>query len=110
MDVEEWGQVAIINMLTRYARTQFPDPKTCLVSLLLLLRIQRSSGFYGPVFFTEINSFRAFYLNTLRNIDKLLKRPSIKRLFGFVHSFLWIFLLSPGTRMVDCENFDVLCS
>uniref|UniRef100_UPI00358E8B27 AP-3 complex subunit beta-2 n=1 Tax=Myxine glutinosa TaxID=7769 RepID=UPI00358E8B27 len=26
VDVEEWGQVAIINMLTRYARTQFLNP------------------------------------------------------------------------------------
>ncbi|XP_078684909.1 AP-3 complex subunit beta-1-like isoform X4 [Branchiostoma floridae x Branchiostoma belcheri] len=26
VDVEEWGQVVIINMLTRYARTQFLDP------------------------------------------------------------------------------------
>lgn len=26
MDVDEWGQVVIINMLTRYARTQFTDP------------------------------------------------------------------------------------
>ena len=26
VDVEEWGQVVIINMLTRYARTQFTDP------------------------------------------------------------------------------------
>ncbi|KAG9266009.1 AP-3 complex subunit beta-1 isoform X2 [Astyanax mexicanus] len=26
MDVEEWGQVVIINMLTRYARTQFVSP------------------------------------------------------------------------------------
>uniref|UniRef100_A0A0R3WLS4 AP complex subunit beta n=1 Tax=Hydatigena taeniaeformis TaxID=6205 RepID=A0A0R3WLS4_HYDTA len=32
MDVDEWGQIAIINMLTRYARTQFPNPKTCLES------------------------------------------------------------------------------
>lgn len=32
VDVEEWGQVIIINMLTRYARTQFVDPnagETC---------------------------------------------------------------------------------
>lgn len=30
VDVEEWGQVIIINMLTRYARTQFIDPnKNC---------------------------------------------------------------------------------
>lgn len=26
VDVDEWGQVVIINMLTRYARTQFIDP------------------------------------------------------------------------------------
>lgn len=28
VDVEEWGQVEIILMLTRYARTQFADPNT----------------------------------------------------------------------------------
>lgn len=26
VDIEEWGQVIIIGMLTRYARTQFVDP------------------------------------------------------------------------------------
>lgn len=26
VDVDEWGQVMIINTLTRYARTQFLDP------------------------------------------------------------------------------------
>lgn len=26
VDVDEWGQVTIINMLTRYARSQFTDP------------------------------------------------------------------------------------
>ena len=26
MDVDEWGQIAIVNLLTRYARTQFVDP------------------------------------------------------------------------------------
>lgn len=29
VDVDEWGQVIIINMLTRYARTQFSDPNKC---------------------------------------------------------------------------------
>lgn len=28
VDVEEWGQVVIISMLTRYARTQFISPWT----------------------------------------------------------------------------------
>lgn len=26
VDVDEWGQIAILSMLTRYARTQFLDP------------------------------------------------------------------------------------
>lgn len=26
VDVDEWGQVTIVNMLTRYARSQFLDP------------------------------------------------------------------------------------
>ena len=26
VDVDEWGQVMILNMLTRYARTQFLNP------------------------------------------------------------------------------------
>ena len=26
VDIDEWGQVVIINMLTRYARSQFVDP------------------------------------------------------------------------------------
>jgi len=26
VDVDEWGQMAILAMLTRYARTQFVDP------------------------------------------------------------------------------------
>ena len=26
VDVEEWGQVVIVNMMTRYARTQFINP------------------------------------------------------------------------------------
>lgn len=26
VDLDEWGQIACINLLTRYARTQFTDP------------------------------------------------------------------------------------
>lgn len=25
-DIDEWGQVIVVNMLTRYARSQFVDP------------------------------------------------------------------------------------
>uniref|UniRef100_H3CSP9 AP-3 complex subunit beta n=1 Tax=Tetraodon nigroviridis TaxID=99883 RepID=H3CSP9_TETNG len=45
IDVEEWGQVVIINMLTRYARTQFLNP-----NINELLLEEGSSGdkkFYG---------------------------------------------------------------
>lgn len=46
VDVDEWGQVTIVNMLTRYARSQFADPNfhvsilnsylKCLVKLEIL--------------------------------------------------------------------------
>ena len=34
VDVDEWGQATILNMLTRYARTQFVDPnkEVCILS------------------------------------------------------------------------------
>lgn len=32
IDIDEWGQVAVIHMLTRYARTQFIDPNKELLS------------------------------------------------------------------------------
>lgn len=35
VDVEEWGQVIIMNMLTRYARTQFGDPNKYVSNLFL---------------------------------------------------------------------------
>jgi AP-3 complex subunit beta len=34
VDVDEWGQVVIINMLTRYARTQFVDPNKYINSVI----------------------------------------------------------------------------
>ncbi|VDP23817.1 unnamed protein product [Schistosoma margrebowiei] len=33
MDVDEWGQVVILSMLTRYARTQFPNPEKPLITI-----------------------------------------------------------------------------
>lgn len=36
VDVEEWGQVIIMNMLTRYARTQFADPNKYVCKTLTL--------------------------------------------------------------------------
>uniref|UniRef100_A0A8C9W3D8 AP-3 complex subunit beta n=1 Tax=Scleropages formosus TaxID=113540 RepID=A0A8C9W3D8_SCLFO len=41
IDVEEWGQVVIINMLTRYARTQFLNPNE------VLLEEGEEKEFYG---------------------------------------------------------------
>ncbi len=42
-DIDEWGQVFIINLLTRYARTQFvcPDPALLVWKWLL---VQQSIG------------------------------------------------------------------
>lgn len=37
VDVEEWGQVVIIHMLTRYARTQFVSPWKVSLRLFKLL-------------------------------------------------------------------------
>ncbi|XP_059714096.1 AP-3 complex subunit beta-2 isoform X1 [Haemorhous mexicanus] len=44
IDVEEWGQVVIINMLTRYARTQFLSPNQNQESLL---EENTEKAFYG---------------------------------------------------------------
>lgn len=30
IDIDEWGQVTVLNMLTRYARSQFVDPNKVL--------------------------------------------------------------------------------
>lgn len=38
IDVEEWGQVVIINMLTRYARTQFLNPNINVSIVCVCLR------------------------------------------------------------------------
>ncbi|XP_076204797.1 AP-3 complex subunit beta-2-like [Aptenodytes patagonicus] len=43
IDVEEWGQVVIINMLTRYARTQFLSPN----QNESLLEESAEKAFYG---------------------------------------------------------------
>lgn len=40
VDVEEWGQVIIMNMLTRYARTQFPDPNKYVSNFQIFLNSQ----------------------------------------------------------------------
>ena len=43
VDIEEWGQVIIIGMLTRYARTQFTDPNTN----ASLSASEKEKSFYG---------------------------------------------------------------
>ena len=43
VDVDEWGQVMILNLLTRYARTQFIDPNNevrSVYSVVLPIRCQ----------------------------------------------------------------------
>lgn len=38
VDVDEWGQVAIINMLTRYCRTQFINPNHAVSTDIINMR------------------------------------------------------------------------
>ena len=38
VDVEEWGQVTLVNMLTRYARTQFQVHRVIMVAILTCSR------------------------------------------------------------------------
>uniref|UniRef100_A0AAY4DNH7 AP-3 complex subunit beta n=1 Tax=Denticeps clupeoides TaxID=299321 RepID=A0AAY4DNH7_9TELE len=47
IDVEEWGQVVIINMLTRYARTQFLNPNVNVKSDLIKSNPLGEKAFYG---------------------------------------------------------------
>jgi AP-3 complex subunit beta len=43
VDIDEWGQVTVLNMLTRYARSQFIDPnKVTHLNLTLRKSILRS--------------------------------------------------------------------
>ena len=55
VDVDEWGQVIIINMLTRYARTQFTNPNADVSQQgarfcdILLLLLKQCCGNPGPV-------------------------------------------------------------
>jgi len=68
VDVDEWGQVIIINMLTRYARTQFTNPNAdvsqqgvCSCDILLLLFLKQCCG--NPFQLTE------FIMNYCKNIS-----------------------------------------
>ncbi len=33
VDIDEWGQVTVLNMLTRYARSQFVDPNKVFIKI-----------------------------------------------------------------------------
>ncbi|ALC49274.1 rb [Drosophila busckii] len=48
VDVDEWGQVIIINMLTRYARTQFVDPNADEAELLEQAQGDAADGESAP--------------------------------------------------------------
>ncbi|KAG7477039.1 hypothetical protein MATL_G00089110 [Megalops atlanticus] len=58
VDVEEWGQVVIINMLTRYARTQFLSP-------------WKEDGLFDE------NSEKAFYDSDEEKKDKAESKPYV---------------------------------
>ena len=47
VDVDEWGQIAILSMLTRYGRTQFLDPNKYVSVMQHLKIIKRSHSFFA---------------------------------------------------------------
>lgn len=58
IDVEEWGQVVIINMLTRYARTQFMSPWR----EVLLLSSDATIFVFTFILLHDVITTRMFYL------------------------------------------------
>ena len=50
VDVDEWGQIAILSMLTRYARTQFMDPNKY-VRYLIAHMCRVATSWKSPEFF-----------------------------------------------------------
>ena len=48
IDIDEWGQVAVIHMLTRYARTQFVDPNKEVLLNGVLNRVKNLSDVMVP--------------------------------------------------------------
>lgn len=67
MDVDEWGQVVILNMLVRYSRTQFLDPN-------LGVRNQKFLFYFINLMFCS----RMTAL--MRKISRFMMNPSLKRI------------------------------
>lgn len=68
VDVEEWGQVVIINMLTRYIRTQFVNPNSG-------VSLERFSFWGYWHFFDE---------KTVLYMQKMMDTSGLIRLFGYI--------------------------
>uniref|UniRef100_H2Z3B4 AP-3 complex subunit beta n=1 Tax=Ciona savignyi TaxID=51511 RepID=H2Z3B4_CIOSA len=60
VDVDEWGQIAILSMLTRYARTQFTDPNKYVNVYNVITIMDRSVHLYFQ-YFTGNFADKPFY-------------------------------------------------
>jgi len=59
VDVDEWGQVIILNMLTRYARSQFLDPNKEVSSTCMCVCMHAYTSCNAYMYTTCINVERA---------------------------------------------------
>ncbi|EPQ15290.1 AP-3 complex subunit beta-2 [Myotis brandtii] len=88
IDVEEWGQVVIISMLTRYARTQFLSPTQNYVVLqnVATMSIKRRGMFepYLKSFYirsTDPTQIKILKLEVLTNLANETNIPTVLREF-----------------------------
>jgi len=97
VDVEEWGQVVIINMLTRYCRTQFANPNAVVSSrylmnseifvlanhALIVLKLQREIDltwcFYLMTFITYLTFYSSCMFRLCWFTQMLLTKESENR-------------------------------
>lgn len=73
-DVDEWGQVMIINLLTRYARTQFTDPniEVCFV-------LNRCDAIVGGQRARDLRTYPSKTIKEVSYMEKVVKKDSCPR-------------------------------
>uniref|UniRef100_A0A8C8YF78 AP-3 complex subunit beta n=1 Tax=Prolemur simus TaxID=1328070 RepID=A0A8C8YF78_PROSS len=91
IDVEEWGQVVIISMLTRYARTQFLSPTQNEVQYVVLQNVATMSikrrGMFEPylksfyIRSTDPTQIKILKLEVLTNLANETNIPTVLREF-----------------------------
>ena len=109
IDIDEWGQVAVIHMLTRYARTQFIDPnkvvrmstvvifcRPCKFETAVYSRYLSIEGFYK----LDCNFFTSLYqrVSFIQSLNLMMKTMTVmmKQLKRNQRSSLMLWILITG--------------